>query len=71
MRRRKVIIVVGMILNTGSCVGKKELAVWNEVVEKVNVDCDGNTREFWAFMGRRTKDKKRNIASLRNEAGDW
>ena len=47
----------------------KKLAVWNEVVERVNVDFEGNKSEFWAFVGRKTKGKKRNIASLRNEAG--
>ena len=50
-------------------VREKKLAVWNEVVEKVNVDFDGSKKEFWAFVGRRTKGKKQNIASLRNEAG--
>ena len=50
-------------------VREKKLAVWNEIVEKVNVDFDGTRKEFWAFVGRRTKCKKRNIASLKNEAG--
>ena len=36
-------------------VREKKLAVWNEIVEKVNVDFDGSTKEFWAFVGRRTK----------------
>ena len=26
-------------------------------------------RKFWAFVGRKTKGKKQNIASLRNESG--
>ena len=40
-------------------VGEKKLTIWNEVVEKVNVDFDGNRKEFWAFVGRRTKGKKK------------
>ena len=40
-----------------------------EVVEKVNVDFDGSRKEFWAFVGRRTKDKKKNITSLKSDAG--
>ena len=40
-------------------VREKKLAVWNEIVEKVNVDFDGSRKEFWAFVGRRTKCKKR------------
>ena len=50
-------------------VREKKLAVWNEVVERVNVDFEGSKKEFWAFVGRKTKGKKWNIASLRNEAG--
>ena len=51
-------------------VREKKLVVWYEVVEKVNVDFKGSRKEFWAFVGRRTKCKKRNIASLiKNEAG--
>ena len=30
-------------------------SVWNEVVEKVIADFEGNRKEFWAFVGRRTK----------------
>ena len=39
-------------------VREKKLTVWNEIVEKVNVDFDGSRKEFWAFVGRRTKCKK-------------
>ena len=46
-------------------VREKKLAIWNEVAEKVNADLDGSKKEFWAFVGRKTKGKKRNIASLR------
>ena len=35
----------------------------------MNVDFDGTRKEFWAFVGRRTKCKKQNISSLKNEAG--
>ena len=34
---------------------KKKLNNWNEIVEKVNTDFDENRREFWAFVGRKTK----------------
>ena len=42
-------------------VREKKLSIWNDVVEKVNVDFDGSRKEFWAFEGRRTKGKKKNI----------
>ena len=52
--------MVGMIygMNVKDFVREKKLAVWNEVVEKVNVDFDGSKNEFWVFVGRRTKGKK-------------
>ena len=34
---------------------EKKLNNWNEIVEKVNTDFDENRREFWAFVGRKTK----------------
>ena len=48
---------------------KKKLNIWNEVLEKANSDYDGNRKEFWAFVGRRTKGRKRAISALRNNAG--
>ena len=36
----------------------KKLNIWNELVEKVNTDFDENRKEFWAFVGRKTKGKK-------------
>ena len=42
---------------------------WNELVEKVNTDFDENRKEFWAFVGRKTKGKKKNIASLKSDTG--
>ena len=36
------------------------------MLEKANSDYDG---EFWAFVGRRTKGRKRAISALRNDAG--
>ena len=45
---------------------EKKLNIWNEVLEKANSDSDG---EFWAFVGRRTKGRKRAISALRNNAG--
>ena len=50
-------------------VREKKLTIWNEVVEKVNVDFDGSRKEFWAFVGRRTKGKKKNITSLKSDTG--
>ena len=39
------------------------------MVEKATTDFDGNRKEFWAFVGRRTKEKmKKNIPSLKSEA---
>ena len=46
-------------------VREKKLTIWNE---KVSVDFDGSRKEFWAFVGRRTKGKK-NITSLKSDAG--
>ena len=48
---------------------EKKLNSWNEVLENANSDYDGNRKEFWAFVGRRTKGKKRAISALRNNAG--
>ena len=39
------------------------------MLEKANSDDDGNRKEFWAFVGRRTKGRKRAISALRNNAG--
>ena len=52
-----------------SLVIEKKLAVWNEVVEKANEDFEGSRKEFWAFVGRRTRGKRRGIAALKNSAG--
>ena len=50
-------------------VREKKLNIWREVVEKANIDFDGSKKEFWAFVGRRTKGKrKKNIPSLKSEA---
>ena len=50
-------------------VTEKKLQIWNEVVDKANSDYEGNKKEFWAFVGRRTKGKKKGIVALRNSAG--
>ena len=42
---------------------ERKLTIWNEV------DFDGSRKEFWAFVGRRTKGKKKNITSLKSDAG--
>ena len=39
-------------------VTEKKLQIWNEVVDKANSDYEGNKKEFWAFVGRRTKGKQ-------------
>ena len=39
------------------------------MVEKANSDFEGNRKEFWPFVGRRTKVKKKGIVALRNSAG--
>ena len=48
---------------------EKKLQIWNEVVDKANSDYEGNKKEFWVFVGRRTKGKKKGIVALRNSAG--
>ena len=51
-------------------VREKQLTIWREVVKKVNTDFDGSKKKFWAFVGKRTKGKrKKNIPSLKSEAG--
>ena len=40
---------------------EKKLQIWNEVVNKANSDNEGNKKEFWAFVGRKTKGKKREL----------
>ena len=51
-------------------VRKRKLNIWREVVKKANTDFDGSKKEFWAFVGRRTKGKrKKNIPSLKSQAG--
>ena len=48
---------------------EKKLNNWNEVLEKANSDYDGNRKEFRAFVGRRTKVRRRAISALRNNSG--
>ena len=45
---------------------EKKLNVWNGVVEKANADFEGNKKEFWSFVGRRTKGRKGGVEALRN-----
>ena len=47
---------------------EKKLNIWNELVEKVKTDFDENRKEFWAFVGRKSKGKKY-IASLKSDTG--
>ena len=37
---------------------EKKINIWNELVQKVNTDFDENRKEFWAFVGRKSKGKK-------------
>ena len=48
---------------------EKKLNILNELVAKVNTDFDENKKEFWAFVGRKSKGKKKNIASLKSDTG--
>ena len=50
---------------------KKKIDIWNDVVDKVKTESDyeGSRKEFWAFVGRRTKGKKKAIGSLRSDKG--
>ena len=43
--------------------------IWNNIVEKANQDFEGNKKQFWSFVGRRTKCKNKTISSLKSEAG--
>ena len=44
---------------------EKRLNIWNKVVEGANSDFEGNKKEFWVFISRRTKGRR----TLRNKAG--
>ena len=35
----------------------------------MNTDFNENRKEFWAFVGRKSKGKKKNIASLKSDTG--
>ena len=48
---------------------RKKIDIWNDVVEKVNTDYEGCRKEFWAFVGTRTKGKKKAMGSLRSDKG--
>ena len=47
----------------------KKADIWNGVVEKVSMDYEGSRKEFWAFVGRRSKGKKKTRGSLRSDKG--
>ena len=44
---------------------EKKLNIWNELVEKVNTDFDENRKEFWAFVGRKSKGKKEKYSFIK------
>ena len=46
---------------------EKRLNIWKELVEKVNTDFDENRKEFWDFVGRKSKGKKKNRVSLNSD----
>ena len=46
---------------------EKKFNIWNELVEKVNPDFDEHRKDLWAFVGRKSKDKRKNIVSLRSD----
>ena len=48
---------------------EKKINIWNDLVEKVNTDCDENRKEFRAFFGKKSKGKKKSIASLKSDTG--
>ena len=48
---------------------EKKLVMWNNIVEKANQDFEGNKKQFWSFVGRRTKCKNKTISSLKSESG--
>ena len=48
---------------------EKKLDMWDNIVEKANQDFEGNKKQFWSFVGRRTKCKNKTISSLKSEAG--
>ena len=46
---------------------EKKLDMWNNIVENANQDFEGNKKQFWSFVGRRTKCKNKTISSLKSE----
>ena len=46
---------------------EKKFNIWNELVEKANTDFDEHRKDLWAFVVRKSKDKRKNIASLRSD----
>ena len=47
---------------------EKKLNIWNEVVERANSDFEGCKKEFWAFISKKTKGRRKGISSSRNKA---
>ena len=45
------------------------IIMWNNIVEKANQDFEGNKKQYWSFVGRRTKCKNKTISSLISETG--
>ena len=46
---------------------ENKLNIWNVLVEKMNTDFDENRKEFRAYIGRKSKGKKKNISSLKSD----
>ena len=54
--------VIDYVKEVKQLVLEKKLSIWNEVVEKAISDFEGNKKEFWAFVGRRTKGRKGDLS---------
>ena len=48
---------------------EKKHDMWSNIVEKANQDFEDNKKQFWSFVGRKTKCKNKTICSLKSEAG--
>ena len=46
---------------------EKKLDMWN-VGKKANKEIEGNKKQFWSFVGKRTICKNKMISSLKSEA---
>ena len=61
---KELVSQVSASLRKIGCIEKK-LNIWNELVEKVNTDFDETRKEFWAFVGRKSKGKKKKYSFIK------